>query len=79
MLGESFAEDNKLAKGNELGFTEVDYHKGAPQQNFRAKFMENYGVEIEFPTYYSADGVIVPHLPDFVVALGFHSIPRTND
>ena len=41
--------------------------------------MQDYGVEIESPTYYTEDGVIVPHCPDYVISLGFHSIPRNND
>ena len=42
-------------------------------------FMENYGVEIEFPAFYSEDGAIVPHMPNHVLSLGFHSIPRNQD
>ena len=71
MLGESFAEeDNKISQTavNNLGFSAADHRiGGGEQQNFREKFMQEYGVEIEFPAYYTEDGVIVPHFPDYVI------------
>ena len=81
IMGESMVEDNKLGQTavNNLGFSAHDIKMGGSQQNFRAKFMEEYGVEIEFPTYYTEDGVIVPHYAGYVISLGFHSIPRNND
>ena len=84
VMGESFAEDQqKLGQTavNNLGFSAHDMKMGgsANQTNFRKKFMDEYGVEIEFPTYYTEDGVIVPHFPDYVISLGFHSIPRNTD
>ena len=66
---------------NNLGFSAADIQMGAGQmkENFRKKFMDSYGVEIEFPAYYSEDGVIVPHKTDHVLSLGFHSVPRNQD
>jgi hypothetical protein len=43
--------------------------------DLRRKFQDNYGVEIDFPTYYSDGGVIVPHVPNHILSLGFHTIP----
>lgn len=45
----------------------------------RQNFIENYGVEIKMPAFYSHPGVLVPHKKNFVISLGFHSIPRHDN
>ena len=41
--------------------------------------MNEYGVDITFPAFYSYAGCLVPHMDRFIVSLGFHSIPRNSE
>jgi hypothetical protein len=46
--------------------------------DMRQKFMDQYGVSIDFPGYYSDSGVLVPHVAGFIVSSGFHIIPKST-
>ena len=76
---ESAAEEKfNLMKQNTMGFS-VEENVKDSALDFRSNFIDEYGVSIEFPAFYSRDGCLAPHANGFVVNSGFHVIPRNND
>ena len=75
-------EDEKLLDlkqgGAGMGFSTVIQQKDS-DLDFRSNFISEYGVDINFPAFYSADGVLAPHAKNFIISSGFHIIPRNND
>lgn len=82
--GEDFDAEkivNLKKDNNGLGFStqHITPNEGEDEdRNRRANFIENYGVEIKMPAFYSHPGVLVPHKKNFVISLGFHTIPRLD-
>jgi hypothetical protein len=60
-----------------LGLTSV-FDSQHEDLDLRQNFVDSYGVDIEFPAYYSDNGMLVPHRAGFIVSSGFHVIPRGN-
>lgn len=89
MRGATFAEGNESqgamddyepsyrGGGDDLGFTSA-FNSEEGGVDLRQNFVDSYGVDIEFPAYYSDSGVLVPHKPGFILSSGFHVIPRGN-
>ena len=46
------------------------------ENDLRKVFIQNYGVQMEFPGYYIALAKFVPHYDDYVVQASFHIIPK---
>lgn len=47
-------------------------------EDLRGIYIENYGVDLEFPAYYYQDAKFVPKNHDLVVTMGFHIIPKAS-
>jgi hypothetical protein len=65
-------------RGDDMGFTSAagTSNKSA---DLRQNFVDSYGVNIEFPAFYSDDAKLVPHMPGYLVSSGFHIIPRGDN
>ena len=78
-LDDEMMQDVKLTTKDAMGFTAVSDGLDEDATDFRSNFMEQYGVDIQFPSFYSSHGVLVPHKKNMIVSTGFHTIPRIDD
>lgn len=74
---EDVASSHGQTQYDDMGFTDCA-HSVDEDADLRRNFVENYGVSISFPCYYSDNGCIVPHKAGFIVSSGFHVIPRQS-